>query len=51
MPARARAQVVELEDTRGLGPRAERRGGSTPLLGTGFGRLTKKDGPSRIKSC
>ena len=28
--------MVKLVDTRGLGPRAERRGGSSPLPGTNY---------------
>ena len=31
------AQMVELVDTRGLEPRAERRAGSNPVLGTNIG--------------
>ena len=35
------AQVVELADTRGLGPRAVRRGGSNALLGINLGITTR----------
>ena len=41
LPAYACAGVVELEDTHGLGPCAERHRGSSPLTGIGVGRRAR----------
>ena len=41
LPANACAGVVKLENTHGLGPCAERLGGSNPLAGIGVGRRAR----------